>query len=132
MIDSKGDIATSAFEILGVPTDATEEEIRAGYLEQVKANPPERDPAAFRTIQAAYEVARDPISLAKSILSLPDEDDPPRWSDAIEAEAKRPPKMSAEFVLSLGNQGAGRGTPDAQSSSDSRQEVSPSTETGDG
>ncbi|REJ73773.1 MAG: J domain-containing protein, partial [Planctomycetota bacterium] len=48
------------FQILGVPADAGEAEIRARYLELVKKFPPEREPEKFREVHAAYEAARDP------------------------------------------------------------------------
>jgi len=47
-------------EILGVPPDAGDEQIREAYLRKVKENPPDRAPAAFERIRDAYEVLRDP------------------------------------------------------------------------
>lgn len=47
-------------EILGISPSATEPEIRAAYLEKVKAFPPDRSPEEFEKIRDAYETLRDP------------------------------------------------------------------------
>ena len=91
------------FQILGLDRDADEHAVRARYLELVKQFPPEREPEKFRQIQAAYEAARNPLLIARSMLVPPDPDDLPTWQEAIEAHAKRPPAMQPDFVLSLGN-----------------------------
>lgn len=95
--------ADAAFEILGVSSDADEHQIRASYLKLVKQYPPERDPDKFRQIQAAFQAARDPLQQAKSLLMPSDLDEIPNWQDVIDSQAKKPPKMQATFVLSLGN-----------------------------
>jgi curved DNA-binding protein CbpA len=46
--------------VLGVRHDATDEEIRAAYLQKVRENPPDRSPERFETIRDAYEALRDP------------------------------------------------------------------------
>jgi len=94
------------FEILSVTQDASEEAIRARYLELVKEFPPERDPEKFRQIQAAFAAAKDPLKIASRLLQSPNPDDPPEWSDAIDEHEKRPPNLTAEFLLSLGNRDA--------------------------
>jgi len=43
------------YRVLGVQPDASPEEIRSAYFEQVRAHPPEREPEAFKIIRAAYE-----------------------------------------------------------------------------
>ena len=43
------------FTLLGVPADADDQQIKAAYLAQVKAYPPEREPARFQAIRAAYD-----------------------------------------------------------------------------
>jgi curved DNA-binding protein CbpA len=47
-------------EVLGVPSDASDEEIRAAYLGKVKEHPPERSPEEFERIRDAYDMLRDP------------------------------------------------------------------------
>jgi hypothetical protein len=112
------------FAILGVRPDASEAEVRARYLELVKQFPPERDPARFREIRAAFEAARDPLLIARRLITPPD-DVAPSWSDAIEEQKRIPPPLTPSFLLSLGNRarnlraetvgGEPRGHVDAQS-----------------
>jgi curved DNA-binding protein CbpA len=49
-----------AFEVLGLPQDALESEIRQRYLELVRAFPPEQAPERFAEVHAAYQSLRDP------------------------------------------------------------------------
>ncbi|REJ94687.1 MAG: J domain-containing protein [Planctomycetota bacterium] len=90
------------FQILGVPADAGEAEIRARYLELVKKFPPEREPEKFREVHAAYEAARDPLLIARRLLEPPAEE-PPQWSQAIEEQRQIRPPLTPAFLLSLGN-----------------------------
>ncbi len=46
--------------VLGLPRSATPDEVRQRYLQLVREFPPEREPARFAEIRAAYEGARDP------------------------------------------------------------------------
>jgi curved DNA-binding protein CbpA len=48
------------YELLGVPVDADEAQVRQRYLELVRENPPDRAPEQFREIRAAYDAIRDP------------------------------------------------------------------------
>jgi len=41
--------------VFDLPHDATEDEIRQAYLENVKKYPPEKDPQRFRKLTQAYE-----------------------------------------------------------------------------
>ena len=45
--------------LLGVTPEASDEEIRARYLEQVKRHTPEKDPVRFQEITSAYEAIKD-------------------------------------------------------------------------
>ena len=47
------------FYILDVAENATDEEIKQAYLEQVRRYPPEREPAQFQRIRSAYESIRN-------------------------------------------------------------------------
>jgi hypothetical protein len=60
----------NANEILGVPANATEEEIRAAWLSKVKEFPPDRSPAEFEGIRDAYDILRDPRKRAREMLFL--------------------------------------------------------------
>ncbi len=90
------------FKVLGVARDASEAEIRARYLECVKRFPPDQAPEKFREVHAAYQAAKDPLTVASRLLGPP-EYEPPAWSDAIETQKRNPPAMSSAFLLSLGN-----------------------------
>lgn len=91
--------------VLGLSSDATEAELRARYLELVKAFPPERAPDKFREIRAAYEAASDPLTLAMTLIEPPDneEGEAPAWSEALVNQSNRPPQLSPPFLISLGN-----------------------------
>ena len=95
-------VSTDPFQVLGVSRDASEEAIRARYLELVKQFPPERDPDKFREVQAAFQAAKDPLLIARRLLAPPSEE-APRWSDAIEAQRRNPPALTLTLLLSLGN-----------------------------
>lgn len=58
----------NANEILGVPANASEEEIRTAYLSKVKEFPPDRSPEEFESIRDAYDTLRDPRCRAKALL----------------------------------------------------------------
>lgn len=90
------------FQVLGLPQNAGESEVRSRYLELVKQFPPDREPERFREIRAAYEAAKDPLSIAKR-LAAPPGDDVPQWSAVLQAQQRNPPRLTAPFVLSLGN-----------------------------
>jgi DnaJ-class molecular chaperone len=48
------------FEILGIPREAGDDEIRAAYLAKVRQCPPDRSPEQFERVRDAYEKLRDP------------------------------------------------------------------------
>ncbi|MBT4146331.1 MAG: J domain-containing protein, partial [Gammaproteobacteria bacterium] len=47
------------YEILGVETDARDDEIKQAYLQQVKNNPPDRNQQQFQIIHGAYSSIKD-------------------------------------------------------------------------
>lgn len=64
-------MSTDPFATLGLSSGATDEEIRAKYLQLVRENPPDRAPERFAEIRAAYEDLRDPARhLADQIFQL--------------------------------------------------------------
>jgi len=63
-------------EILCVPANASEEEIRAAYLSKVKEFPPDRSPEEFERIRDAYDTLRDPRRRAQTMLQSPGFDAP--------------------------------------------------------
>lgn len=48
------------YQVLGIETDASGEEIRAAYLRKIHEHPPERDAEAFERVRDAYAELRDP------------------------------------------------------------------------
>lgn len=56
------------WEVLGVASGASEEQIRAAYLEKVRLHPPDRSPEEFERIRDAYEQLRDARSRALLLL----------------------------------------------------------------
>ena len=93
---------TNPLRTLGLSIEATQEEIRARYLKLIKQFPPERDPQRFQEIQTAFQSAKDPLVLARTLLKAPSET-PPNWNDVIEREKSNPPALSVALLLSLGN-----------------------------
>ncbi len=92
-------------KVLGLPRHASEQDVRRRYLELVREFPPERDPARFQQIHAAYKAAEDPLLLAQRLLDT--SDDPPRsWSDILDEQKKNPPRLAVDVLLSLGNRPA--------------------------
>ena len=55
-------------EVLGIPPNATEEQIRAAYLAKVKEHSPERSPEEFEKVRDAYETLRDPRRRARHLV----------------------------------------------------------------
>jgi curved DNA-binding protein CbpA len=90
------------FQVLGLPTDATEAEIRARYLALVKQFPPERDPDKFHEFHTAFQAAKDPLLIARRLIIAPS-DEPPEWSEALEQQKRNPPALTPRLLLSLGN-----------------------------
>lgn len=62
----------NATQVLGVPENATDEQIRAAYLNKVKEHPPDRSPAEFERVRDAYETLRDPRRRARDMLFAAD------------------------------------------------------------
>lgn len=52
---------TDPHAILGISPQASDDELRARYLDLVREFPPDRAPEKFAEIRAAYDQARDPV-----------------------------------------------------------------------
>lgn len=91
------------FEILGLTPQASEDEIRARYLELVREYPPDRAPERFASVRSAYDELRDPLRrLDDEVLALSTVD----TLDALAADVRRrlaATRLSADAVLSLGD-----------------------------
>src|SRR5262245_43274684 len=58
------------YDVLGVERTAGETAIKDAYCALVRAHPPERDPATFKRVRAAYERLRDPEKRIESDMLL--------------------------------------------------------------
>ena len=58
----------NSYELLDVPSHASEEDIRAAYLKKVREFPPDRAPEQFEKIRDAYDALRDPRKRARAML----------------------------------------------------------------
>ena len=54
--------------ILGVDLNADDRQVRAAYLQKVKAFPPDRAPEQFERVRDAYEQLRDPRRRGRSMI----------------------------------------------------------------
>jgi hypothetical protein len=89
--------------ILGLPRDASEQDVRRRYLELVREFPPEQNPTRFQEIHAAYKAAGDPLVLARRLLEV-DCDGPSRpWNEIVQEQKLHPPRLAVDVLLSLGN-----------------------------
>ncbi len=58
---SKNQVEENPYKVIGLPSTASDGEIRRAYFKLVREYPPEQSPVQFKRIRAAYEVLRDPI-----------------------------------------------------------------------
>jgi len=58
------------YDVLGLPRQASEADIKRAYFQLVRQFPPERQPEKFRAIRTAYEQLRDPEHRARIDLFL--------------------------------------------------------------
>ena len=64
------------FEVLDLPRQSSEAEIRKRYLELVREFPPEQAPERFAAVHAAYQELRDPAArLEAQLFDVECEDD---------------------------------------------------------
>jgi curved DNA-binding protein CbpA len=71
-----GGTGPDPWQTLGIQDDATDEQIRAAYIEQVKLHPPDRDQQQFERIRDAYEELRDPRGRAERMILSADPNQP--------------------------------------------------------
>lgn len=64
------------YQVLGIPLEAGDEEIRAAYVRKVKEFPPDRAPHEFEKVRDAYELLRDPGRRTRHLLLSPDPKQP--------------------------------------------------------
>lgn len=88
--------------VLGLSPGASDEAVRARYLELVRTHSPDRDPKRFAEIRAAYDALRDPAyRVEKQIFGLATH----YGIDDVLAEALQPAarkRFPTDLLLSLG------------------------------
>ncbi|HEV2960684.1 MAG TPA: DnaJ domain-containing protein [Candidatus Angelobacter sp.] len=86
-------------QVLGIGTEANDEEIRAAYLQKVKEFPPDRSPAEFERVRDAYEKLRDPRQRARNMLLSIDPKQP--LVALLEGRASRPKFIGPDSWLAV-------------------------------
>ena len=90
------------YEVLGVSSDATEEQIRQRYLALVREFPPEQEPKRFAEVRAAYDQLRDPVaSMERRLFNLTAVDTFDTLL-AAERQRQRGKRLPTSVLLSLG------------------------------
>src|SRR5437016_11390566 len=86
-------------QVLGVGTEANDEDIRAAYLRKVKEFPPDRSPREFEQVRDAYEKLRDPRQRTRTMLLSVDPKQP--LVALLEGHASRPKFTGPEPWLAV-------------------------------
>lgn len=90
----------SPYEILEVPEQASDSEIKQAYLQKVKLNPPDRDQEAFQQLHSAYETIKNVTNREKyALFSLPEVDFDSLLNRAF--ASSKPVTMNAEHFEKL-------------------------------
>jgi curved DNA-binding protein CbpA len=71
--DAGPDESADPYEVLGLTSAATPDEIRQTYFRLVRRYSPEAHPKQFKRIRAAYDALKSPIRRAQLALTRPDE-----------------------------------------------------------
>jgi len=79
------------YRALELPHGASDADIKRAYFALVRAHPPEREPAVFKRIRAAYERLRDPQKRAETDMLLLQPWQPP-------TRKRRPPQFAPTVV----------------------------------
>ena len=59
---------STAYQILEIPKESSDDEIKIAYIRLVKLHPPEHDPDKFIQVRKAYENLKDPVKRAREDL----------------------------------------------------------------
>ena len=87
------------FEVLGIARNADEAAIKQAYFALVREHSPERDPAGFKRIRAAYEKLRNASDRVSTNLFLVDDQPQNLNADAIQVNASLPALISRELII---------------------------------
>ncbi|MCY2964422.1 MAG: J domain-containing protein [Planctomycetota bacterium] len=88
-------------EILGLPNDADDAQVRSRYLQLVREFPPDRDPERAAVIREAYEAACDSTKRLDDWLFLTGEFDTIEKLASDVRQRLRPERLSMRVLLSL-------------------------------
>ncbi|HUY88013.1 MAG TPA: J domain-containing protein [Pirellulales bacterium] len=89
------------YEVLGLARGADEAEIRARYLQLVRAFPPDRAPERFAEVRAAFDELRDPSRrLIRQLFELRSRDSLEGLTADLRARLRNA-RPSTETLLSL-------------------------------
>ncbi len=92
----------SPYQILGVSELATDADIKQAYLQQVKQNPPERDPVRFRQIQQAFDKIKDEDKrLRHALFHLPEVEFDTLLEQAFSQDGPMQPLPAEDFLKLL-------------------------------
>jgi len=117
---SESPLSASAYEVLGVRADASEEELRRAYRSRLRETHPDTggDPAAFIAVQQAWELVGEPAARAvydrgsRAAAPPPPEHEQARRTDGGRPRARvhgHPGGWRRERYLTLVREWAGRG-----------------------
>ena len=87
--------------VLGLPADAdlSDEQVRQRYLQLIREFPPEREPAKFAAVRAAYDRLRTlPARARYRLFDRGGEDTLDQILDDVEAAAVRPRPTLAQLI----------------------------------
>ncbi len=92
----------SLYHQLGLTADASEEQLRAAYLQLVQKYTPDRHPERFNEIHRAYHLLTHRREHAETLVSAAPQP-PPDMNALVDGAEKNPPRLTPGQLLSLGN-----------------------------
>ena len=93
-------IPETPYKTLGLERTASEAEIKQAYFALVREHSPERDPAGFKRIRAAYEKLRSTGDRVQTDLFLIDEQALKFDATTMQRSATEPPPLTSELIKS--------------------------------
>ncbi len=90
------------YELLGIPDNADQKEVRRAYLEMIRRYPPERSPERFQEVVDAYRLIRDETERARlEVFGMPESEGETRLSDLVLPPSDRRNRIGMEAWLGL-------------------------------
>lgn len=90
------------YEMLEIPENADQEEVRRAYLEMIRRYPPERSPERFQEVVDAYRLIRDETERARlEVFGMPGLENGTRLSDLVLPPSDRRNRIGMEAWLGL-------------------------------